>query len=313
MTDITIGVDISKDALDVHRLTDGARRRFANDDAGHSALIAWAGKAIRRVVFEPTGPYHRAFERALTTRGVPFVKVNPRQARRFAEATGKLAKTDRLDAALLARMGNVLALEPRAGRQEGLMELKELLVAREALVKDRTAAKNRGKRLTLPLLKRQNLERLKQIDRQLDALDAEMKARVDATPELAQRCAILTSIPGIGFLTAYALLIEMPELGSLESGQSASLAGLAPITKQSGQWRGRSFIQAGRATVRTALYMPALVATRFNPDLKAKYQQLTQAGKPAKLAITAIMRKLIVLANALLKKGRPWQENPACS
>jgi transposase len=307
MKNDTIGVDVSKDHLDAHRLADGASRRFANDKCGYKAFVKWfAQTPVERVVFEPTGPYHRAFERALGAAGVPFVKVNPRQARRFAEATGKLAKTDRLDAAMLARMGALLELEARPARSEVLLELKELYVAREALVKDRTAAKNRRKALTLSLLKRQNAQRLEQIDRQIVTVEAAILGIVEADASLADRFAILISIPGLSTITAFALLIAMPELGALEAGQAASLVGLAPIARQSGRWTGRSFIRGGRAGLRQALYMPALVAARFNPDLKAKYAQLLDAGKPAKVALTAIMRKLIVLANALLKANRHW-------
>ena len=307
MKNDTIGVDVSKDHLDAYRLADGASRRFANDKGGHKAFIKWFAEApANRVVFEPTGPYHRAFERALGAAGVPLAKVNPRQARRFAEATGKLAKTDRLDAAMLARMGAVLELETRPARSEALLELNELYIAREALVKDRTAAKNRAKVLTLSLLKRQNARRLEQIERQIATIEAAILEIVEADAGLADRFAILTSIPGVSNITALALLIEMPELGSLEAGQAASLVGLAPIARQSGRWNGRAFIRGGRAGVRQALYMPALVATRFNPDMKAKYAQLTSAGKPAKVALTAVMRKLIVLANALLKANRKW-------
>jgi transposase len=312
MNDDTIGVDISKDHLDAHRMTDGASRRFANNRFGHKAFLRWlVEKPTDRVVFEPTGPYHRAFESALACADVPFVKVNPRQARRFAEATGKLAKTDRLDAAMLARMGAMLQLQARPPRGEIILELKELHLAREALVKDRTAAKNRGKVLALPLLKRQNAQRLDQIERQLAAIESAMHDFVQANEELAARFGILTSIPGVSAITAFALLIEMPELGTLQASEAASLAGLAPIVRQSGRWTGRSFIRGGRAGLRQALYMPALVATRFNPDLKAKYRQLVSAGKPAKVAVAAIMRKLIVLANALLKANRCWQLNGA--
>jgi transposase len=269
--------------------------------------VRWLAETpVERVVFEPTGPYHRAFERALGAASVPFVKVNPRQARRFAEAIGKLAKTDRLDAAMLARMGALLELQTRPPRTEAMLELKELHLAREALVKDRTAAKNRRNALTAPLLKRQNAQRLEQIERHIAAIEAEILKQVRTDSELAQRFAILTSIPGLSAITAFALLIEMPELGALEPGQAASLAGLAPIARQSGRWIGRAFIRGGRAEIRQALYMPALVATRFNPDMKAKYRQLTSAGKPAKVALTAVMRKLIVLANALLKANRTW-------
>lgn len=311
MTQITIGVDISKDRLDVYRFPDGERRQFGNDAAGHKALIAFAGKEAVRVVFEPTGPYHRAFEAALAKKGLPLVKVNPRQARRFAQATGKLAKTDRIDAANLARMGAVLELEALQPKPENLHELKELYVAREALLKDRTAAKNRQKQITLPLLKRQNAQRLAQIERQIEAIEAGIEVRLKADPALARKRDILTSIPCLSKITAFALLIEMPELGSLDGKQAASLAGLAPMTRQSGRWTGRAFMSGGRASVRRALYMPALVAARFNQDLKAKYQQLIAAGKPPKLAIAAIMRKLLVLANALLKGDRPWTPKPA--
>lgn len=311
MTNFTIGIDISKDSLDAHRWPDGATRRFPNTPAGHKALIGWIGIDASRIVFEPTGPYHRALEQRLSEADLPLVKVNPRQARRFAEATGRLAKTDRVDAALLARMGAVLDLPPRQAGDDKLNDLKELRVAREALIKDRTAALNRAKQLTVTLLKRQNAERLKQIERQLAQIDAEIGQRIEAEPALKARLDILVSIPGISTITAVTLLVDMPELGSLEQAQAACLAGLAPIARQSGSWTGRAFIRGGRSSVRRALFMPALVAARFNPDLKAKYQHLIAAGKPAKVALTAIMRKLVVLANALLKAGRTWAPKTA--
>ena len=204
MQNDTIGVDVSKDHLDAHCLADGASRRFANDKCGRKAFVKWCAETpIVRVVFEPTGPYHRAFERALGAAGVPFVKVNPRQARRFAEAIGKLAKTDRLDAATLARMGAMLELKARPPQSEALLKLKELRLAREALVKDRTAAQNRAKILTAPLLKRHNAQRLEQIKRHIAAIEAEILKQVRTDPELAQRFAILTSIPGLSVITAY--------------------------------------------------------------------------------------------------------------
>lgn len=313
MTETTIGLDISKDVLDAHDLESGESQRFTNDAAGHKRLVAWAGQAtggkgLARAVYEPTGPYHRLLERALATAGFALVKVNPRQARRFAEATGKLAKTDRTDAAMLARMGAALQLPARPLQSDLLHDLKELLVARDALVRDRTAAKNRAKRLTLPLLRRQNARRLQQISRQIEAVEAAIAALIASDPALAQRFAILISIPGIGPLAAYTLLIEMPELGDLDGKQAASLAGLAPVARQSGRWTGRAFIRGGRANVRQALYMPALVAIRYNPQLEAVYKRLKAAGKPSKVAITAAMRKLITIANALLRDGRKWTE-----
>jgi len=306
MTFDTIGIDISKDHLDAHRMSDGKSRRFTNDRAGHTALVNWLEDAGSRIVYEPTGPYHRAFERRLAEAGFPLVKVNPRQARRFAEATGKLAKTDRLDAAMLARMGALLDLEARPVRGPLLNDLKDLHMAREALVKNRTAAKNRSKTLSLPILRRHNTQQLRQIERQMTAIETEIMALIKADPELSRRFDILVSIPGVSAITAFALLIDMPELGTLGNGQAASLAGLAPVARQSGQWAGRAFIRGGRANIRKALYMPALIAMRFNPDLRAKYDQLKTAGKASKVAITAIMRKLVVLANALLRDRRKW-------
>lgn len=313
MTNTTIGVDVSKDHLDAHRLPDGAAKQFPNDDAGHKALIRWIKTTmVDRIVFEATGPYSRAMELALTGAGLPAVKVNPRQARRFAEALGTLAKTDMVDAAMLARMGKALELPPRPAQSKNILQLKDLLLVRRSLIKDLTAAKNRQKITALPLIKKMIDRRIKQINADIVTIDAELAKLIAQDAELAKRAAILVSIPGIGDLTAAILLIEMPELGSIDAKQAASLAGLAPMTQASGSWKGKDHIRGGRAVLRQALYMPALVATRFNPNIKQLYQRLTDAGKPPKVAITAVMRKLVVFANALLQKGRQWEEKLAC-
>lgn len=307
-----VGVDICKATLDVHLHPAGSARRFANDAHGIKALIGWLGEhSIARVVFEPTGPYHHRFERHLGEAGLPLAKVNPLQARRFAQAAGSHAKTDAIDAAMLARMGALLTPPIRPIIAQAIDEMKELHIARLALVKDRTAAKNREHACRAPLLKRHAVQRLAQIDRQIAAIDAALGARLRKEPELVERFEILVSIPGIGPLTAITMLIEMPELGSLDNKQVASLAGLAPVARDSGQHRGRRHIRGGRAILRQALYMPALVATRFNADMKAKYQALVIAGKPPKVAITVVMRKLIVLANTLLRANRPWTQKMA--
>jgi transposase len=286
----------------------GAHRRFANTPEGFRAILEWiAGRPVARLVFEATGPYHRAFERAMGEAGLPLCKVNPRQAKRFGEALGQLAKTDRMDAAMLARFGALLEPKVRPAPARILCDLKALNVARSALVKDRTAAKNREKSLQGPLLKRQCRERLTQILRHLKALEAEMLALIESDQDLARRFAILTSIPGLGPKAACALIADMPELGTLNGQTAAALSGTAPMTRQSGRKTGKAFVTGGRAQVRHALDMPALVAARFNPDCKAIYQRLTNAGKPPKLALTAIMRKLIILANALIRDDRIWQ------
>jgi transposase len=307
MTDITIGADISKDHIDLYSLPDGQTLKVTNDRKGFAVIVRWIGaKRVQRIVFEPTGPYHKTFERFMMVEGLALSKVNPRLARRFCEATGRLAKTDRIDAGLLARYGALL--EPRLLQESAQIhnDLKELHVARLALIKDRTAAKNRAKTLCSLLLKRHNADRLRQIDRQIKAVDEAIMSLITEDATLKARFDILVSIPGISQVTAFTLLIEMPELGELKEKAAAALCGLAPMSRQSGRWTGRAFIAGGRAIVRQALYMPALVACRFNPDLSAKYDQLKAAGKPPKLAITAIMRKLIVLANALLRKNQKW-------
>lgn len=307
-----VGIDICKATLDVHLHPAGSARQFTNDAKGITSLIGWLGQHdIARIVFEPTGPYHHRFERRLGEEGLPLAKVNPMQARRFAQAVGTHAKTDVIDAAMLARMGALLTPPVRPITAHAIDEMKELHIARLALVKDRTAAKNRSHACRSPLLKRHAAQRLAQIDRQIAAIDAALKARLQSEPELVARFDILVSIPGIGALTAITMLIEMPELGQLDNKQVASLAGLAPIARDSGQHRGHRHIRGGRAILRQALYMPALVATRFNADMKAKYHALVVAGKPPKVAITAVMRKLIVLANALLRANRTWTQKPA--
>jgi len=312
MTKDSIGIDVSKLWLDVHRLSTGESTRFANDRDGHDRLLRWIGKApVARVVYEPTGRYHRDAMQRLMAADLPLVEVNPRHARRFCEALGTRAKTDRADAAMLARMGEALRLMPRAGRAENLRDLNDLLAARRALVKDRTAAKNRAKGITLPLLRRQNAARLKRIAADIAAIDNAVLALIQADPDLVERHAILRSIPGIGDITAAALIALAPELGALDKRQIASLAGLAPITRQSGTWRGRAFIRGGRALLREALYMPALSAIRHNDGLRGAFLALREHGKPPKLALTAVMRKLIVLANALLRDQRKWTPKPA--
>ena len=235
--------------------------------------------------------------------------VNPRQARRFAEATGKLAKTDRTDALLLARFGALLDPRAQSERTVAQARLAELVAARRSLLRDRTATLNRMPRLTVELLKRHARHRLRQIEAQLNSVDAAISDLVAGDPTLARRLTILASIPGLGKITAYALLADMPELGTMEARQAASLAGLAPITRQSGRWCGKSSIRGGRAQIRRALYMPALVAIRFNPPLKACYDGLITRGKHAKLAIAAVMRRLLLLANALLREDRIWTAN----
>ena len=312
MTDDTpnsVGVDISKAHLDAYMVPAGKAARFSNDAAGLKALIAWVERPVRTVTYEPTGRWHRAFEEALFQAELPLARVNPLQARRFAQAIGQRAKTDAVDARMLAQMGAALDLRRTEASSPARRALEELQVARDALVKDRTAAMNRQKQLQHRLLRRQNTNRLSQIDRQLTAIDTEIEKCCAEDVVLTRRTEILTSIPGVFRVTAAGLLTQIPELGSLDAKAVASLAGLAPVTRQSGTWAGRSFIQGGRARARRLLYMPALAATCHNPELRAKYRELVAQGKPRKVAEVAVMRKLLVLANALLGQDRCWQQD----
>ena len=311
MTETTIGIDISKATLDVHRLSDGAAEQFANNKVGFRALKTWLkGHDITRIVYEPTGPYHRNFEVAFEAH-FPLIKVNPLQARRFAQSLGTHAKTDAVDARMLAKMGAAHALSPQPGTSQNQRDLKELHIARLALIKARTRVLNRRKILTMALLKRQAKALLKQLDAQIAQVDAAIEKLLKSTPDTARAIEIICSIPGLSKISAAALLIEAPELGTCSKKQVASLAGLAPMTRQSGQWRGKSFIQGGRKLLRDSLYMPALVAMRHNPDMKAKYTALIAAGKPAKVALIALMRKLIILVNTLIREDREWEKNRA--
>ncbi len=209
---------------------------------------------------------------------------------------------------MLARMGSLPELQADKPKSEMLHNLKGMTTARQAPIKDRTAAGTRLATATHPLLGKQATLRLRQVERDIAQIDAAIETTIPADKALSEKADILISIPGIAKVTAFAILIEMPEPGSLSGKQAASLAGLAPISRQSGKWQGKERIRGGRACLRRAIYLPAVVATRFNPDMKAKYHEMIAKGKCRKLAITAVMRKLVVMANALLRDSRKWTE-----
>ncbi len=313
MTEHSIGIDISKSHLDVFHLEKQTAKRFENSAGGFRALRNWLSPlTVARVVFEAAGPYHRAFEKAFSG-NLPLVKVNPLQARRFAQACGTRVKADAVDARLLARMGSALALVPDEPMSEKLHDLRDLQIARTALTKERTRLRNRGHVQISTVLKRQTKARLALVERQIAELSDEIAKRIAEDRGAARKRDILCSIPGLGPVVAAAILAFLPEIGTLGRKQAGSLAGLVPHSRESGQWKGKSFISGGRKPLRDALYMPALVAMRFNPDLKAKYTALREAGKPAKVALVVLMRKLIETANALVKADRFWVENRACA
>lgn len=313
MTEQNIGIDISKSHLDVFCHESQTHLQFENSQSGLRALAKWLGvRPIARIMYEPTGPYHRAVEISLAGR-FPLVKVNPLNARRFAEACGTLVKTDAVDARMLARMGSALALEPDQPLTERQHILRDLQVSRSSLIKERTRLRNRGHVQNHSILKRQTKVRLALIERQIDELDAEIDRLIESDAESSRKSKILRSIPGLGQVATALILTFMPEIGTLQRKQAASLAGLAPHTRESGQWKGKPRISGGRKPLRDAMYMPAIVAMRFNPDLKAKFLQLREGGKPVKVAIVVLMRKLLEMGNALIKADRLWVPKPSCA
>lgn len=228
----TIGIDISKDTFDIHRLSDRRHERFGNDKAGLAAPRRWIGKAPVQIVYEATGRHHRDLEAVLSAAGHDLVKANPTRARRFAQAISQGAKTDRVDAAMLARMGAVLELDAKPVRSETKHEIRVLHIARRALNKDRAACRNRLEAARNKVVLAQLHARLRQVDSQLEQIDTELARLIADDPALARRQEILRSIPGIG---SVAMIVEMPELGTMESKEAASLSGLAPITRESGK------------------------------------------------------------------------------
>src|SRR5262245_28075823 len=260
------GVDISKDTLDVHLQPAGRARRFANTEKGCRALIGWlGGVVVVRVAFEPTGAYHHRFERLLAQAGFALCKVNPRQARRFAEAIGRQAKTDAVDAAMLARLAPLLEPPARPVISARLDEMKELHIARSALVKDRTAALNREHTRRSALLRRQAAQRLAQIERQIAAIDAALRHLLMADAELKARRESRRGLPGLSEPRALWSRKEMPGRGGLDPTCAGSLAGLAPTRRPSAQRRGKRPSRGGRATGRRPIYRPPLLARRSSP------------------------------------------------
>lgn len=303
------GIDVCKEWLDVYVHPAGQSFRVANDGGGLRRLKRQLAKlAVTRVVMEATSKYHRAAQRSLHEAGFYVAVVNPLRARLFAEACGQLAKTDRIDARLLALMGVALDPAETAPHPPAMETLQEIVGARGAASAERTALINRLAMLQSPFLRAELKRRLKAIDRHLVRLETETGRLISADTAFARRYAILISIPGIGPTTAATLLAGLAEMGMLSPKQAAMLVGLAPVAHDSGPRLGRRAIKGGRKGVRNALYMAALSASRYNNDLAAFATRLRKAGKPAKVILVAVMRKLVVMANALITQDRIWSQ-----
>jgi transposase len=296
-----IGIDISKDHLDIF---DGAARRIANTPAAIAALLA--GLAVPKLVlFEATGRYDRHLQQALAAAGIGFVRVNPLHARAFARATGQLAKTDSIDARLLAAMAQALTPQPQPPADPLRLELADLHRRREQLVGFRQMERTRLHTAS-PAIAAGIDSHLSWLTAQITALEHQIAALIGRSASLSMACCLLRSIPGIGPVTATTLLALMPELGQRNSKTIAALGGLAPINRDSGQYRGQRHIAGGRAQVRRALYMAAVTASRSNSRFAATFKTLTGNGKASKLALIAVARKLLVTANAILQSKQPF-------
>jgi transposase len=308
MERIFVGLDVAKDRLDVHVRPSANRWAVANDDAGITDVVArLRALAPTLVVLEATGGYEVPVAAALAHAALPVAVVNPRQVRAYARATGQLAKSDALDAAVLARFAEGVQPPVRALPSEQAHALGELVARRRQLVDMLAAEMNRRRQARDGRLARRIEAHVNWLTRALADLDEEITRVIRSSPVWRAAEDLLTSVPGIGDVTAQALIADLPELGRLDRRQIAALVGVAPMTRESGQWRGQRRIGGGRAVVRRALYMATVVAIRYNPALRAFYRRLTAAGRPKKVALIAAMRKLVTILNAMLRDQRRWQ------
>lgn len=294
-----IGIDISKARLDVAVHGEEAARGFANTAAGHRKLLAWlAGQPVRLVVLEASGGYERAVTESLAAAGVPVARINPRQGRDFARATGQLAKTDTLDAKVLAHMAQTLSLPHYQAKAAWTRQLSEWVRRRRQVLGMLIGEKQRLAALSDPALKRMVQIHVRSLTRQLATLDRSIQEQLQAQPALHP----LRSLKGVGPVTQAILAAELPELGRVDGKAIAKLVGVAPMACDSGQWRGRRRIWGGRAELRQALFMAALSAARHEPRLREFYLRLRAKGKAAKVALVAVMRKLLVILNARMRE-----------
>ena len=303
-----IGVDVSKSWVDVHVRPDGIAWRCDTDSDGLAELVRRLKPlAPALVVMEASGGYESIVAVSLAEAGLPIAIVNPRQVRRFAEAIGTLAKTDAIDAAVIAHFAQAVRPPVRPLPDASIAELQELLGRRRQLVVMVNAERQRLAKAESAVTLRSHKARLRSLEAERQRIDRAIDTLVKASPIWCAKLDLLTSVPGIGDIVARTLLAELPELGSVDRHQIAALAGVAPFSRDSGRRKAKRFIRAGRVQVRAPLYMACLVAIRHNPQLRAFYQRLRHIGKPPKLAIVAVMRKLLTTLNAIMRDKRPWQ------
>lgn len=311
-TERFVGIDVSKAALDVHLRPDGTARRFDNTPDGISALVAWvADLAPTRVVLEATGGYENAAVAALSLKGLPVCLVNPKRARDFAKALGRLAKTDTIDAGILAEFADKVRPPVRPLDDAQTRRFQALLTRRGQLIGMRTMESNRLAAVADRAIRRSIEAILRALDKEIERADGALDKAIQSSPAWKAKDELLQSIPGIGPVVSRTLLAEMPELGTLTREQVAALAGVAPVNRDSGTWNGRRMISGGRALVRSMLYLGSHAARQGNATLRAFAERLEKAGKAPKVIRIALARKLLIMANAVLRDRRPWQPKMA--
>ena len=302
-----VGIDVAKDDLEIALRPTKDAWTVAHDPARLEALTRRLTSAEPElIVLEATGGYEASVAAALSTARIPVAVVNPRQVRDFARATGQLAKTDRIDAHTLALFADRVRPEPRPLPDPVGEELRALVARRRQLLEMLGAEQNRLRHATAPSVEKGLQKHVRWLKRQLEDVDDDLQRVVQNSPLWRGKDELLQSVPGIGPVTSRTLLAELPELGRLNRREIAALVGVAPLNRDSGRWRGRRFVWGGRAAVRNTLYMAALTASRHNPVIRAFYERLVDRGKPHKVALTACMRKLIVILNAMATTQQPW-------
>ena len=303
-----VGIDVAKDKLDVHLRPGGEAFAVARDGKGLAELVeCLLARTPTLIVLEATGGFERTVAAALAAAQLPLVVVNPRQIRDFARATGRLAKTDALDAAIIAHFADVIRPQPRPVLDEQAQALDEMVSRRRQLIDMIVAETNRQKAMSNKRIAREIGRHLLYLQKLLTDLDKDIDDTIRSSPVWREKEELLTSVPGVAQKTARVLIAELPELGRLDRRRIASLVGVAPMNRDSGAMRGKRRVQGGRASVRSALYMAAVAAARWNPVLRETYQRLRQLGKPAKVALIAVLRRLLVILNAILRDQTPWQ------
>jgi len=308
MDNLSAGIDVSKDRLDVAVHPGGEVLTVARDAAGIEQLIEWLRqRAAQLVAMEATGGLETVVAASLSAAGLPVAIVNPVQIRAFAKALGERAKTDPLDAAVIAHFAAATGLRARPLPDAATRMLGDLVARRRQIVEMMVAERQRAQRASEPRLKQSIARLIKALTKELASVDGEIDSAVRGSPVWQAKENLLVSTPGVGPKVARTLIADLPELGTLSGKEIGALAGLAPFTRQSGQWRGKSFIGGGRTTVRCALFMAAMVAKRHNPVLKVFFDRLVAAGKPKMVALIAVARKLLTILNAMLRDNRPWQ------